>query len=219
MSCLHRFRRGGDCQFSGSFAGGGAGSIRPLAGGRVYHHTARCERIHQVRRASRFLVTIGACATAGGIQALRNFKDVKEFTSIVYATPAYIETLNRSTPIADHVPVDFGAGAVPSTRRSWSRSSARTCIAASPTRRPTAFALSASAGARSASWSRTARRVSAPSPTHRLQGDLSCVSSRLLRVLWAHGDPEYHFSKHLVEPSRSPRRGPVASVSRVQRLC
>jgi coenzyme F420-reducing hydrogenase gamma subunit len=65
------------------------------------------ERIHAVRRASKFLVTIGACATAGGIQALRNFKDVREFTSIVYATPAYIETLNKSTPIKDHVFVDF----------------------------------------------------------------------------------------------------------------
>ncbi|MBM4160226.1 MAG: oxidoreductase [Ignavibacteria bacterium] len=65
------------------------------------------ERIHQVRRASKFLVTIGACATAGGIQALRNFKDVKEFVSLVYATPSYIETLNKSTPIADHVFVDF----------------------------------------------------------------------------------------------------------------
>jgi len=65
------------------------------------------ERIHQVRRASKYLVTIGACATAGGIQALRNFKEVKEFISIVYATPAYIETLNKSTPIADHVFVDF----------------------------------------------------------------------------------------------------------------
>jgi coenzyme F420-reducing hydrogenase gamma subunit len=65
------------------------------------------ERIHQVRRASKRLVTIGACATAGGIQALRNFRNVKEFVSIVYATPAYIETLNKSTPIADHVFVDF----------------------------------------------------------------------------------------------------------------
>ncbi len=65
------------------------------------------ERIHQVRRASKFLVTIGACATAGGIQALRNFQDVKQFISIVYATPTYIQTLNTSTPIADHVPVDF----------------------------------------------------------------------------------------------------------------
>ncbi|HEY6270475.1 MAG TPA: hypothetical protein VIX19_00600 [Terriglobales bacterium] len=65
------------------------------------------ERIHQVRRASKHLVTIGACATAGGIQALRNFKDVKEFTSIVYATPGYIETLGKSTPITEHVRVDF----------------------------------------------------------------------------------------------------------------
>jgi len=65
------------------------------------------ERIHGIRRASRCLITIGACATAGGIQALRNFKDVKEFTSIVYARPDYIETLKKSTPITDHVFVDF----------------------------------------------------------------------------------------------------------------
>ncbi len=65
------------------------------------------ERIHQVRRASKFLVTIGACATAGGIQALRNFKDVRDFTSLVYATPQYIATLNKSTPIVDHVRVDY----------------------------------------------------------------------------------------------------------------
>jgi sulfhydrogenase subunit delta len=69
------------------------------------HHDA--ERIQQVRRQSRHLVTIGACATAGGIQALRNFKDVKEFISIVYANPAYIDTLSTSTPIAEHVSVDF----------------------------------------------------------------------------------------------------------------
>ena len=65
------------------------------------------ERIREVRRVSKALVTIGACATAGGIQALRNFKDVKEFTSIVYARPDYIETLATSTAIADHVKVDF----------------------------------------------------------------------------------------------------------------
>ncbi len=65
------------------------------------------ERIHRVRRHSKILVTIGACATAGGIQAIRNFKDVKEFISIVYASPQHIETLNKSTPISDHVFVDF----------------------------------------------------------------------------------------------------------------
>jgi len=65
------------------------------------------ERIRQARKASKVLVTIGACATAGGIQALRNFKDVKEFINIVYARPEYISTLEQSTPISDHVPVDF----------------------------------------------------------------------------------------------------------------
>ncbi len=65
------------------------------------------ERIREVRRLSRTLVTIGACATAGGIQALRNFQDVKEFTALVYARPEYISTLARSTPISDHVRVDF----------------------------------------------------------------------------------------------------------------
>ena len=65
------------------------------------------ERIHKIRRQSKFLVTIGACATAGGIQALRNYADVAQYTSIVYAHPEYIETLGKSTPISDHIKVDF----------------------------------------------------------------------------------------------------------------
>jgi coenzyme F420-reducing hydrogenase gamma subunit len=65
------------------------------------------ERIHTIRRASKTLITIGACAMSGGIQALRNFKNVEEFISLVYARPEYIETLNKSTPITDHVFVDF----------------------------------------------------------------------------------------------------------------
>ena len=65
------------------------------------------ERICQIRRSSRVLVTIGACATAGGIQALRNFGDVNAFASVVYARPEYIDTLATSTPIADHVDVNF----------------------------------------------------------------------------------------------------------------
>jgi coenzyme F420-reducing hydrogenase gamma subunit len=65
------------------------------------------ERIQQVRARSKFLVTIGACATAGGIQALRNLADVEEYTRVVYADPSYIATLATSTAIAAHVPVDF----------------------------------------------------------------------------------------------------------------
>lgn len=65
------------------------------------------ERIREIRRNSRRLVTIGACATAGGIQALRNFQDVDELMSVVYASPQYISTLATSTPISAHVAVDF----------------------------------------------------------------------------------------------------------------
>ncbi len=65
------------------------------------------KRIQEVREQSKILVTIGACATAGGIQALRNFADVNEFIRQVYANPHYIQTLATSTPIADHVPVEF----------------------------------------------------------------------------------------------------------------
>ena len=65
------------------------------------------ERIRTIRAQSRALVTIGACATAGGIQGLRNFADVREYREVVYARPEFIETLATSTPIADHVKVDF----------------------------------------------------------------------------------------------------------------
>jgi len=64
-------------------------------------------RIRQIRQQCKYLITIGACATAGGIQALRNWADCDEFVRAVYAHPEYIRTLRTSTAIADHVPVDF----------------------------------------------------------------------------------------------------------------
>jgi len=65
------------------------------------------ERIRAVRRVSKTLITIGACATAGGIQALRNFVDVDEYIAAVYAHPEYVNTLATSTPVSEHVYVDF----------------------------------------------------------------------------------------------------------------
>ncbi len=65
------------------------------------------ERIQQVRAQSGLVVTIGACATSGGIQALRNYADVSEYLSIVYAHPEYLKTLDRSTPVSAHVTVDL----------------------------------------------------------------------------------------------------------------
>lgn len=65
------------------------------------------ERIKRVRAQSRTLITIGACATAGGIQALKNLRQLNQLIDAVYAHPEYIDSLETSTPIQDHVAVDF----------------------------------------------------------------------------------------------------------------
>jgi sulfhydrogenase subunit delta len=75
------------------------------------------DRIREVRRLSSRVVSIGACATAGGIQALRNFADVREFTSVVYAHPSYIRTLEHSTPPSTHIDVDFELHGCPIDKR------------------------------------------------------------------------------------------------------
>jgi coenzyme F420-reducing hydrogenase gamma subunit len=74
-------------------------------------------RIREVRRQSKSLVTIGACATAGGIQALKNWGHRDEFLQCVYASPEYIDTLDTSTAISDHVAVDFELRGCPIERR------------------------------------------------------------------------------------------------------
>jgi sulfhydrogenase subunit delta len=88
-----------------SVAGKGPYDIGLVEGSITTHHDA--ERIQVVRRRCRTLITIGACATSGGIQALRNWHAIGEFVRAVYAKPDLISTLNTSTPIAEHVPVDF----------------------------------------------------------------------------------------------------------------
>lgn len=65
------------------------------------------ERIHKIRRQSKVLITIGACATSGGIQALRNFVDVNNYVNLVYANPKFISSLQNSTPISHHIYVDY----------------------------------------------------------------------------------------------------------------
>ncbi len=74
------------------------------------------ERLREIRARSGVLIAIGACATAGGIQALRNFADVEGFVSAVYASPRYISTLAHSTPASAHVEVDFELQGCPPDR-------------------------------------------------------------------------------------------------------
>ena len=80
--------------------------------------TTRADRkaIQEVRKSCKKLVTLGACATAGGIQALKNWADSAEYLRSVYARPDYIDTLATSSAIADHVPVDFELRGCPINR-------------------------------------------------------------------------------------------------------
>ncbi len=64
------------------------------------------EQIHEIRREAKHLVTIGACATAGGIQAMRNWANHEAFRAAVYAHPEYVESLATAQPVADYVKVD-----------------------------------------------------------------------------------------------------------------
>lgn len=64
-------------------------------------------RIQEIRASSSLVVALGACATAGGIQALRDFGDVEAFARAVYPRPELLSTLPTSAPISEHVFVDF----------------------------------------------------------------------------------------------------------------
>lgn len=75
------------------------------------------KRINDIRRHSRYLISIGACATAGGIQSLRNFGDLSVFASSVYPRPQQLDVLATSTPISEHVKVDFELQGCPVNRQ------------------------------------------------------------------------------------------------------
>lgn len=75
------------------------------------------DRLRRIRAEARVLVTIGACATSGGIQALRNMRDHAEMLRMVYARPEYLDSLSTSTPIADHVRVDYELRGCPIDKR------------------------------------------------------------------------------------------------------
>ena len=64
------------------------------------------KEIRRIRKASRHLVTIGACATAGGIQALRNFASLENYAALVYPQPEYITALATCMPASHYVKVD-----------------------------------------------------------------------------------------------------------------
>jgi sulfhydrogenase subunit delta len=81
------------------------------------------ERIRAVRESAGILVTMGACATAGGLQALRNgLKESAGWLADIYASPEYIQSLPESRPISAHVKVDLELWGCPVTTEQVFRS-------------------------------------------------------------------------------------------------
>ena len=141
-----RRRSGADRLLPRSDAGDGRRTIRHLARRGLGHDRARRgARIKDIRAASRRLVTIGACATAGGVQALRNYSDVDDFVRIVYAVPRVTSRRcrrrRRSAPTS---PSTSSSAAAPSTGTSCSTCSPPSSVSADRTSPATASASSAS---------------------------------------------------------------------------
>jgi len=75
------------------------------------------ERLQKIRANCTYLITMGACATSGGLQALRNMANTNEWIADIYANPSVIDSLDNSTPIKDHVKVDLELWGCPINKR------------------------------------------------------------------------------------------------------
>ena len=178
---------------------------------------ADAERIQEVRRVSRRLVTIGACATAGGIQALRNFADVDEFVAAVYATPAYISTLETSTPIAAHVPVDFELHGCPIDKHQLLEVIARLPRRAPPGDPRVQRLRGVQAARQRLRDGRPRDALPRPGHARRLRRDLPGPRPRLLRLLRADGDAEHGVAVGLDARPRRRDSGPGPRLPQLQR--
>ena len=178
------------------------GPVRPVARRGLDHDAAR-RRADPARCAaqSRRLVTIGACATAGGIQALRNFADVEEFISAVYALARVHLDARDLDPISAHVPVDFELRGCPIDKRQLleviTAFLARPQAATSPSHSVCIECKRARQRLRDGRPRHAVPRAGHP---RRLRRALPVLQPRLLRLLRADGDAE-----HRVADARSCR--------------
>ena len=159
------------------------------------------QRIQEVRRQCKTLITIGACATAGGIQALRNWKDVDEFIRVVYATPQFISTLKLSTPIAEHVPVDFELRGCPINKYQLIELITATLAGRKPN--IPSYSVCIECKRKANVCIAVARGVALPWPGNSggVRSALSKLRPWLLRLLRTHGDSQYGFAYEPVPDS------------------
>ena len=175
------------------------------------------ERIQHVRAVSRRLITIGACATAGGIQALRNFGDVAEFRSIVYAHPEYLSTLSRSTPISAHVTVDFELRGCPINKHQLLEVLAASIQGRKP-RVPThSVCVECKRRGQRLRDRRPRDAVPRPGDPGRLRRPVPQLRPRLLRLLRPAGHPEHRLDRDPPQRARHERTRGAAHLPHLQR--
>ena len=175
------------------------------------------ERIHEIREQSKLLVTIGACATSGGIQALRNFADVKEWIPLVYASPEFISTLGTSTPIADHVQVDLELRGCPISKEQLVET-VLALLDGRPLRLPTTSVCFEWEGCGTACDAQGAPRASART-SGRLLACICLAYNRLAAdpALGSTGEPEHAGTRRAVARARRLERHDPARAADVQR--
>ncbi len=180
------------------------------------HHDA--ERIQEVRRQCHKLITIGACATAGGIQALRNWKDVDEFIRVVYATPQYISTLKLSTPIAEHVPVDFELRGCPINKHQLIELITATLAGRKPNVPTYSVCMECKRKRQRLHRGGAGSRLPGTGYPRGLRRALPELRSGLLRLLRPHGEPQHGIAQQPVPHSGPERRRDHARLPRLQCL-
>ena len=177
---------------------------------------ADAENIRRIRAESRTLVTIGACATAGGIQALRNFGDVAEFAAAVYARPEYIDALATSTAVAEHVTVDFELRGCPIDKRQLidaavGAAGGPAAEAVRPQRLPRV-----QAARHDLRHGGTRDAVPRPGDAGWLRRHLPRTRTRLLRVLRTDGHAPHRRARSAAGPPRHVGRRPAPGVQHLQ---
>ena len=65
------------------------------------------ERIHDIRRRSKMLIALGACATQGGINAMKNLQPIEEVREAVYGDEKYRFPTLPAMPVSAIVKVDY----------------------------------------------------------------------------------------------------------------
>ena len=163
-------------------------------------------QVKQVRKASRVLVTIGTCATSGGIQALRNFADVTDYLRLAYPEPRHLKTLTESTPISNHVPVDLELQGCPINKHQLLE--VVSAYLHGGRLQVPGYSVCLECKRRGNICVLVSRGLPRLGPvTRRVRRPVSCLSPGLLRLLRPQGNPEHPVAGRLVWGSPESSRG------------